>query len=842
MRAKNKFFFILICACYVFTSIAMPVFADSSLPASERQALKTWPDWVGCANPLVAQPTQVSSNGAPVINAGYDGNKINPSSTIINDLLSAQTATKVPASVLLAQGAQESGNAGWWDQSKMDDTKTVKYSYFNNGGGHNLNEEYQSYDNNPNGHGPMQLDNWPGSYGPSTGNYTDARFATFAKDAQAQFGASDSLNPKKIGNIAMMWDTSILYAAIIDADILQQQGKSPASANTADWASVLATYGTLAGASADRVNNWEHFRDSIAKNLDNASSSTSSVPTSTGGGNCCLSGSSANDGNTNSSGGSSTPSTQPSVSLPSNFSQKDKAAQLLFIGLSGSESSEASEAASLEKTYNIGGFLFNTAPSSKSTTDSVINAGGVKPFIALDEEGGEVERLGVLPQSAKQMGSMSDDDVKQLGQTAGQKMAGLDIDVDFAPVLDLDNGKDDGAISKFDRSFSSNSNTVTEKAGAFADGLGSASVVPTFKHFPGLGSATTSTDDGPATTKPLSSLEQNDLKPYDKLLTNNSRAMVMVGNQIVPGQGGTNGQPASLSKSMYDLLRGKYGFSGIAITDDLGHAKAISSTGRSKAQAAADAIKAGADMALVDVDNPSEVGPIVDAVSGSVDQSQINSSANKIVSFKNNGQSQSTNTAAPTCACPSSSGTSDASLTGSSNAEKAFNYFTGKGVSAAGAAGIVGNMQQESTPALSTSIGNINGGPYGIGQWTSGRLDSLKAAAGSNLNSLSAQLDFAWSELNGSYKSNTLDPIMSINDPVQAADIVFNNYEVAGDNSGPRREAFAQNLFNQYGKGAAAGNPASGSSSSGGSCSSSGSSTNSPNGNGWDLTGPNAMV
>lgn len=215
----------------------------------------------------------------PDINVSYRGNKINPSETVIRYLLKAQAATKVPASVLLAQGAVESGDAGWWDKTKMGNTKTVKYSYFNGGGKKSLNEEFAGYDNNAAGHGPMQLDNWPGSYNPrTTGNYNDKKFADFKKGAIDQFGAEDSLNPKNIGNIAMMWDTSILFAAVVDADVVRGD---PTKASTDEWARVLWEYGTLQNVPASVTQDWKELRDKLAPLLDNASA-TSDAAQATG--------------------------------------------------------------------------------------------------------------------------------------------------------------------------------------------------------------------------------------------------------------------------------------------------------------------------------------------------------------------------------------------------------------------------------------------------------------------------------------------------------------------------------------------------------------------------------
>lgn len=229
----------------------------------------------------------------PDVNVTASGNVINPARPIVMDAIKAQQVTGVPAAVLLAQGAYESGDAGWWNKAKVDDNTAVKFSYFDGGSGQNLNQQFASYDTNPNGHGPMQLDNWPGSYGASTGNYTPTRFAKFAKDAQVQFGAPANLDPTKIGNIAMMFDTSILYAAIVDADLAP--GSAPANVTPDQWAQVLDQYGTLRGASQSTKDAWIQLYQQIDKQVSGSANNTA-VPSSS----CCPNGS-ASAGTTGSS-------------------------------------------------------------------------------------------------------------------------------------------------------------------------------------------------------------------------------------------------------------------------------------------------------------------------------------------------------------------------------------------------------------------------------------------------------------------------------------------------------------------------------------------------------------
>jgi beta-N-acetylhexosaminidase len=328
------------------------------------------------------------------------------------------------------------------------------------------------------------------------------------------------------------------------------------------------------------------------------------------------------------------------LALPSDFTLEDKIGQLLIIGVT-----QKSVAIDLEKNYQIGGFLIRPEADllSKAVVETVGRSGKLPPFFALDEEGGEISRLpgGYFSQdSAKYMGGLTDSQVRQIAAHMGQMMVSLGMNVDFAPVVDLDNGRN-AAISLLDRSFSSDPVVVARKAGAFAAGLKQAGVIPTFKHFPGLGHAdgptNGNTDTGTATSPNIIKLEKNDLLPYKTLLQADSPLAVMVGNQIVPGL--TGGVPASISGSTYSLLRTTYGFKQVVFTDELILAKAIADVEPDPASSVIAAIQAGADMPLIDSDDEQTVGEIIQAVSevvrrGQIKESQIDASLNRILQLK----------------------------------------------------------------------------------------------------------------------------------------------------------------------------------------------------------------
>ena len=183
--------------------------------------------------------------------------------------------------------------------------------------------------------------------------------------------------------------------------------------------------------------------------------------------------------------------------------------------------------------------------------------------IAVDEEGGTVQRfgalLGELP-SAARMGAMSIGDVRELARERAVAIGALGVTVNLAPVLDVGSGPGIGT-----RSFSDDPMVVSTHGLAFAEGILDGGLVPVAKHFPGHGRANADSHDETATTPPLDELRLVDLLPFGVLPDG---AAVMVGHLVVPGL--TDGVPASLSAAaVTGILRDELGFDGVILTDDL---------------------------------------------------------------------------------------------------------------------------------------------------------------------------------------------------------------------------------------------------------------------------------
>ncbi len=294
----------------------------------------------------------------------------------------------------------------------------------------------------------------------------------------------------------------------------------------------------------------------------------------------------------------------PACGDPTTLQPRDKLAQLLMVGVKNADDAKA-----VVDNYHVGGIFIG------SWTDMTIFDGpladiaakpGFLPLaVSVDEEGGRVSRLksriGTAP-SPKQLAlTQTPQQVHDLALQRGQAMKKLGITIDFAPVVDVTderNAAEDTVIG--DRSFGSDPQTVTTYAGAFAQGLRDAGLLPVLKHFPGHGHGSGDSHKGGVTTPPLSELQGSDLVPYRTLITQ-TPVGVMIGHLQVPGLT-TGDDPASLSKQAVDLLRAGIGygappFDGPVFSDDLSSMVAISSK-YGVAEAVLKALQAGTDVAL----------------------------------------------------------------------------------------------------------------------------------------------------------------------------------------------------------------------------------------------------
>jgi beta-N-acetylhexosaminidase len=220
------------------------------------------------------------------------------------------------------------------------------------------------------------------------------------------------------------------------------------------------------------------------------------------------------------------------------------------------------------------------------------------PFIAVDQEGGRVARLGAPVMSLPPMRAIGDvDDVEltqSLAEELGRQLGALGFNLDFAPVMDVDSNPENPVIG--DRSFGRDPRTVMRHGVAFVRGLQSVGVLACAKHYPGHGdTALDSHFDLPAVDQPRARLMQIELPPF-RAASGAGVASMMTAHVVYPAL--EAGVPATFSSAICsDLLRGEIGFEGVLFSDDL-EMGAIAKNG-SIEDGAVRAIDAGCDVLLV---------------------------------------------------------------------------------------------------------------------------------------------------------------------------------------------------------------------------------------------------
>ncbi len=290
----------------------------------------------------------------------------------------------------------------------------------------------------------------------------------------------------------------------------------------------------------------------------------------------------------------------------------------------------------------VGGIILfgSTVPDDLADQLAELTAlapGGVPPLVSTDEEGGSVQRMrglvGDVP-SARTMGAtMTPAEIRSLAARIGAEMADAGITVDLAPVLDLDDTRGPSTRNPVGtRSFSVDARTASAAGLAFAAGLQEAGVVPSVKHFPGLGGATGNTDDEPATTLPWSQLRTAALIPFRDAVAAGV-PVIMVANAVVPG---LTTRPASVAPEVITgVLRDELGFDGVVVTDSLS-ARALSDAGYTVPEAAVAALRAGADLVLFSTspDSDAVTTRTIAAIAKAVDRRLLEVAAGRVLAVK----------------------------------------------------------------------------------------------------------------------------------------------------------------------------------------------------------------
>lgn len=264
---------------------------------------------------------------------------------------------------------------------------------------------------------------------------------------------------------------------------------------------------------------------------------------------------------------------------------RDMIGQMLLVGFRGTSVDRASLILRDIREHNLGGVILfdrdvqlqsaerniQTPEQVRALTASLQASARIPLFIAADQEGGRVRRFreerGFAPSpSAKAMGQGSPEQTRLEGERTGKLLADLGVNLNFAPVADVDINPQSPAIGALERSFSADPDLVALHAHAFCRGLLRQGVLPCLKHFPGHGSA--SADSHLGLTDISKTWTPAELRPYEMLIPLKASPLIMTGHLFLRQL--DDAFPSTLSKAVLTgLLRQRLGFGGVIVSDDM---------------------------------------------------------------------------------------------------------------------------------------------------------------------------------------------------------------------------------------------------------------------------------
>ena len=354
------------------------------------------------------------------------------------------------------------------------------------------------------------------------------------------------------------------------------------------------------------------------------------------------------------------------MAFSSEIPLKEKIGQMLLIGFKGMELKDGDPIVTAILNHEVGGvILFDYDFPTKTFEHNIKSPAQLKKLtaqlqeynrqaqhqntdfypllIGLDYEGGKVNRLKEnygFPKtlSAADLGALPLDEANKYAEQMATTLQANGINLNFAPVIDVNVNPESPVIGKIGRSFSGNPTVVSDYAALFARAYDQHNVLCSYKHFPGHGSATGDSHlgfvDVTATWQP------GELEPY-KILFQQAHSCSMVMTAHVVHYGLDNqGYPASLSYAITTkLLREDLKFQGAIITDDL-QMKAVTDN-YGVAEAVKLAVNAGADILvfgnmLADPQDPKEIIEIIyqDVQKGEIAESRINDAYQHVMQLK----------------------------------------------------------------------------------------------------------------------------------------------------------------------------------------------------------------
>ena len=322
------------------------------------------------------------------------------------------------------------------------------------------------------------------------------------------------------------------------------------------------------------------------------------------------------------------------------MSVPEKVGQLMAVGPAGTEAGDPALQA-LERT-GYGGVViearnYQSVSQAEGLADAARAAARrgehVEPWVLAPQEGGPYSALPGLPPEKPPGEIGTPKDAADAARRTAEELLEAGVTGTVAPVLDVG-----GEISGADRVYSDSEDAVSRYAEATIKAFEKAGIFAAPKHFPGLGAASQSTEEGPTNVGLTpEQLAKRDLVPFEAAIDAGAPGM-LIGHGIYSL--GDFVTPASLSPEVAtDLLRGELGFRGVAIADDL-TSPAITAT-LAPPDAAVDAVNAGVDMVYVGGDETAHravyTALLKAARAGDIDAERIDEAVERVLAAKRAG-------------------------------------------------------------------------------------------------------------------------------------------------------------------------------------------------------------
>ncbi len=301
--------------------------------------------------------------------------------------------------------------------------------------------------------------------------------------------------------------------------------------------------------------------------------------------------------------------------------------------------------------YHLGGVVLfkenvvNTVQTVKLVDQLQAVSGNIPLFIAIDQEGGRVARLQTgtaFPGNMALGATHSLQETYQVGRDIGEELQVLGININLAPVLDVNVNPSNPVIGV--RSFGADAQMVGEHGAAYIRGLHDAGIIAAVKHFPGHGDTIIDSHLGlPVVPHSQARLKTMELIPFqmaikagaDMVMTTHVAFPAFDSSKLISRRDGTPViLPATMSYTVLtELLRGEMGFNGVIITDALNMGAIVANF--DPEDAVIRCVQAGADIVLMPADLDKAYAALVEAVkNGRISQERIDISVKRLLTLK----------------------------------------------------------------------------------------------------------------------------------------------------------------------------------------------------------------